>query len=836
MRVNSNKRFYIISVAALAVLSAYPLINGIRMAYISIINGAIEPEQYAKYVVPYAAICAALLWFAILQPVFMKLKRFAFPVGITTSFGVFFAVESFFESMQIHVAGMTLIDASALTPDTASIGGLTADAWQAALCIASPPLREQSLTYAILDRYYYVAGDSTYKIHYYLISLLLITMVCGLICGAAKMLRDDGRAAWRQNTGQDVPVTADKLLKPIFLRGASAAALIALCVFANTTAFFRKTAPIQTPLASALTGLFFVTLGASAGVYAGSYLLKKGKRLGVGVPVLISVCAAALMYAGEAAMMRGNLYRFGIGWFFRGLPAISLAPIDILIVLLSGASTWLILSAARKNEKRTCKRAAIAIVALCAAVGAAGPVIVMAAPKTADDDIIGCYVFDSNIYTYHLSSYMAFGGTPYVYAFSENEFILGNTASGGIQSYKADYYNKPVGADEFTSMQNDPLSSFISLPGLTRFKERYLLAVISDDNGGVKFGLYRMDNEIWLTEYNALGIWSIYGIKKTETTTFSDLERARMELENSPPPREMPNGFFENQMTIKDAYALARRGETLTFSDFEPFYSHLSGWDFATRQYEVIGANNVFVTLSDDGSLASAELMSGRTLDRADVVDLRDGFAAVAEYLNPLRGTMGLKIEDPHDGEYGMDMFFEDDYFRSECRYYLDTKRADRVFALFDYGERIPIKQALAEHSTSVDSLIGAGLYNVSMIPVDNPLGGEFVIPHHLYTFTLNGEAFYPSKSFMYVVFEEGFAVYYDYNELLQILDWYGYESETGALSQAIAKADVVTIAGGGYARDVILAGAGVESFVEWELSSHTPVSFTMAVNSERQR
>ena len=130
-----NKLFYLLSITALAILSAYPLTNGVRMAYISITNGALEPEQYAKYVIPYAAICVALLFFAALQPVLQRLKRFAFPIGITAAYSVFFAVERFFETMQIHVAGMTLIDAATLTPD--AVGSTaTVDIWQAALCIA----------------------------------------------------------------------------------------------------------------------------------------------------------------------------------------------------------------------------------------------------------------------------------------------------------------------------------------------------------------------------------------------------------------------------------------------------------------------------------------------------------------------------------------------------------------------------------------------------------------------------------------------------------------------------------------------------------------------------
>ena len=76
------KRFYLVSLAVLLVLSAYPLVNGVYMAFLSIANGAIEPEQYAKYVVPYAAMCFSIIMFAAFQPLLFKTGRFAFPGAV----------------------------------------------------------------------------------------------------------------------------------------------------------------------------------------------------------------------------------------------------------------------------------------------------------------------------------------------------------------------------------------------------------------------------------------------------------------------------------------------------------------------------------------------------------------------------------------------------------------------------------------------------------------------------------------------------------------------------------------------------------------------------------
>ena len=330
--VDKVKRFYILSLVVLAGFSAYPLINGVRMAFLSAANGALEPWQYTRYIVPYAAICVALLFFAALEPAFRKMKRLSFPVGIGLACGVFFAVERYFETMQIHTTEMIPVDPVALAPD-AGDPATTIDIWQAALCMSSPDLQVQPMSYVMQDSYFYVIEGSGYKAHYYMISLILITMVCGLVYGAAKMARD-GDLSQR---------------KPLFMRAVSTAALTSLCLFANATAFFRQMDPIQTPLASFLTALFFVVLGAAAGVYAGSYLLGKDRRAGIGIPVILAFCATSLMYAGEAAMMQGNLYRFGTSWFFTGLPGISPAPVDFLVVILSGGFAWLALSAARKH-------------------------------------------------------------------------------------------------------------------------------------------------------------------------------------------------------------------------------------------------------------------------------------------------------------------------------------------------------------------------------------------------------------------------------------------------------------------------------------------------------
>ncbi|MCL2529186.1 MAG: hypothetical protein FWE41_02500 [Coriobacteriia bacterium] len=335
MTGSKNKRFYFIALGVLIVLSAYPLWGGAKMVYLSITQGAISPEQYVKYVIPYAAICVSLIWFTALHPLFFKLRRFAFPVGLATAFCVFFAVEVYLETLPMLVAGMTPIDPATLTPGVGEPGS-TVEAWQAYLCVVSPNLVEQSTAYTTQDSLYYVIGGSYFKVHFYLISLLMITMMSGLVYSLAKRLR----------------FSEQSTIKPIVMRGSSTAVFIALCLFANATAFFRQADPIQTPLASVLTCTFFVLLGVTVGVNVGSFLTSRQRSLRVSLPVFLSALTVVLMYLGEALMMQGNLYRFGTGWFFDGLPYIVLAPVDILIILLAAFFTSLILGSLTRTARK----------------------------------------------------------------------------------------------------------------------------------------------------------------------------------------------------------------------------------------------------------------------------------------------------------------------------------------------------------------------------------------------------------------------------------------------------------------------------------------------------
>ena len=78
--------------------------------------------------------------------------------------------------------------------------------------------------------------------------------------------------------------------------------------------------------------VFFILLGLTAGLLTGNAFARRA-------PLIAGTTASAvtlLMYLGEMALLRGQLYRFGTGFLFDGIGGMVLAPADVLIVLLSG--------------------------------------------------------------------------------------------------------------------------------------------------------------------------------------------------------------------------------------------------------------------------------------------------------------------------------------------------------------------------------------------------------------------------------------------------------------------------------------------------------------------
>jgi hypothetical protein len=69
------------------------------------------------------------------------------------------------------------------------------------------------------------------------------------------------------------------------------------------------------------------------------------------VPAFIAAVTTFVMYIGELVLMGGVLFKFGSGLLFEPLGNIPFAIIDLWIVLLTGAITYVVLFLIRLKEK-----------------------------------------------------------------------------------------------------------------------------------------------------------------------------------------------------------------------------------------------------------------------------------------------------------------------------------------------------------------------------------------------------------------------------------------------------------------------------------------------------
>lgn len=342
----TNWKLYIVSLGILLALSAYPLAMGLKIAVLQLADGSIRTEDYARYVIPYTALCLSVLTAAALYPLISKLRRFAALAATMLALGLFVGGELYMESITVRNASVPPNITSAAAPNSqgSAINGAadqTAADWQLFSCVASPQAVKAALN---PDS----AGDSavgnalrqdyndSFRIHYFLVSFVLIALVTGLVYGYGRAYSPESRA--------------DK--RPLRLQLATAVILLGLCVFANFTGFFRGTEEYQPPLPSLLTGLFFVALGTAAGIYLGSRLLGRNGVFSVVLPAAASVIVCSVMYYGEYKLLGGTLYRFGTSPFFQPLPGVALAPADFLVILLAGGATGLVLGLAGNSPPR----------------------------------------------------------------------------------------------------------------------------------------------------------------------------------------------------------------------------------------------------------------------------------------------------------------------------------------------------------------------------------------------------------------------------------------------------------------------------------------------------
>ena len=162
-----------------------------------------------------------------------------------------------------------------------------------------------------------------FKLHFYMISLVLIFALLNCFYGFARMILTKDYSRTRALTMQSV----------------AGGLFLGMCILACFTAFFRDGSLTVSAVSALLMAVFFILLGVTVGLYTASFTLKRRRLFSVILPSVSASLVTLLMYIGEMILLSGHLYRFGNGFFFMGLGAILLAPVDLLIILLSGVLT-----------------------------------------------------------------------------------------------------------------------------------------------------------------------------------------------------------------------------------------------------------------------------------------------------------------------------------------------------------------------------------------------------------------------------------------------------------------------------------------------------------------
>lgn len=307
--MNSYRKFCWVAFTVVLAASLYPLYMGVIVVTDMIRFGTVYAESYPKYIIPYTPIALALIIGVAIMPLLFKIaKKHTLFAGSAISVIIFFISEILLESQVI------------VTTTVAT----TLESWQMFMCYV-PPEGYATRTWTEVD-VLIGAYSPTFKIHFYFISLILILSLINCIYGFAKMLKsgDSNRK------------------KALILQAISSGLFLGLCIFACFTAFFRAGEITVSPLSAALMVVFFMVMGITVGIYACSLLLGKRQSLSVVVPSVAASAVVLVMYIGEMFLLSGNLYRFGDGFFFKPLGVLVLAPADIVVVLLSGVSVYLI--------------------------------------------------------------------------------------------------------------------------------------------------------------------------------------------------------------------------------------------------------------------------------------------------------------------------------------------------------------------------------------------------------------------------------------------------------------------------------------------------------------
>lgn len=328
MKSKQFSRYYLFSCLGVLIASYYPLSMGVRVITDMLVNGTVMKENYPKYIIPYTPISVAIIVGVLLMPLFIRFfKKFAFAGGVLSAIGVFFGLELLFEQKVVVSTAETVTKL---------------EDWQMFMCYIPPEgWGETVTTYKTQTAVDILMGDynPAFKLHFYIISILLIITILNCLYGFGQMIKNGDK----------------KRCKSLILQSICSVVFLGLCILACFTAFWRDGSIQVSPLSAALMTVFFVLFGVTAGVFVGSFLLGKRKLISVWVPAISASVMTLFMYIAEMFLLNGHLYSFGSGLIFDGLPGIVFAPIDLLVILLSGCITVFVFSLLNNDRDGTNK-------------------------------------------------------------------------------------------------------------------------------------------------------------------------------------------------------------------------------------------------------------------------------------------------------------------------------------------------------------------------------------------------------------------------------------------------------------------------------------------------
>lgn len=320
MENKTFRKYYLFSLLGVLLASCYPIYMGISVIVDMIRYGTVYAENYPKYIIPYTPIALALLVCVALIPVALKyFKKYALLFETVISTVLFFVFEFILERAVTVTRTVTGIFS-------------TLEDWQMFMCYV-PPNSFEERTWTEVD---VLMGEYSpaFKLHFYIISIVLIISVLNCFYGFAKMIH-----------------TGDKSRrKSLVIQSVASGAFLGMCIWACFTAFYRNGDIQVSALSAVLMSVFFVLFGVTVGIYIESFTLNKKPLLSVWLPSVSAAVVTLVMYIGEMILLSGHIYRFGDGFFFAGIPGIVLAPVDIVVILGSGVMTAIIASFVRNKN------------------------------------------------------------------------------------------------------------------------------------------------------------------------------------------------------------------------------------------------------------------------------------------------------------------------------------------------------------------------------------------------------------------------------------------------------------------------------------------------------